>query len=167
MDVNIRGDDKIVIVVDEVMARRWPVKGNRHQHQQYGQEPHRNTRPNRLRGRCSRRCGLGFDRWFTHGTPKKLLLTLKRPGNFACPFVAGTTARWQGWSQASRLGRAVGGVEYHVCHVCHGRQNWIFSPVKNRDISLFSVVAGRFHELRNLHTGVSFKRILVNRGLRG
>jgi hypothetical protein len=62
----------IVIVVDEVMARRRPVKGQGHQHQQDSHQPHRKTRPSRHGGGGPRRCGFGFGHGSAHRTPKLL-----------------------------------------------------------------------------------------------
>ena len=62
LNMNVRGDDKIVIVVDEVTSRRRPVKGNRHQRQQHGRQPRREVRPGHDRSGSPRWVGLGIRR---------------------------------------------------------------------------------------------------------
>ena len=83
LDVNVRDDVEIIIVVEKVMAQRRPVKDGRHQPQQCRHQPHRKSRPAPDRGSGLRRGGFGFCLWPAHRTAPKY----QRDGNLGTPIL--------------------------------------------------------------------------------
>lgn len=97
--MRIRSDIGLIIVIDEIMARRRPENRGRHQHQQYRNQPHRKTRECPDRGSYPCWCRSGFRRWSAHRIPLSYCSTARGrdPWN---------TFLWPDWHYVDNLGHA-------------------------------------------------------------